>query len=73
MNRFNEFTRERQYLHNVSLAMGYNIAFKWLPPARPTQDELKMKAEKHLAHVERGSSQLCRQLMAGHFLKAVIS
>lgn len=43
MNRFDEFIRERQYLHNVSPATisWYTHAFKWLPSESPTQDELK--------------------------------
>src|SRR5438552_4344762 len=40
---FSQFTRERQYLHNVSPATleWYTHAFKWLPSESPTQDELK--------------------------------
>ena len=43
MSRFIEFTRERQYLHNVSPATlsWYASALKWLPSESPTQDELK--------------------------------
>src|ERR1700712_5272951 len=43
MNRFTEFTRERQYLQNVPPATvsWYTHAFKWLPSESPTQDELK--------------------------------
>jgi integrase/recombinase XerD len=43
MNRFDEFVRERRYLHNVSPATvsWYSHAFKWLPSESPTQDELK--------------------------------
>ncbi len=43
MNRFAEFVRERQYLHNVSPATvsWYNHAFKWLPSETPTQEQLK--------------------------------
>jgi integrase/recombinase XerD len=43
MNRFSEFVRERQYLHNVSPATisWYTHAFKWLPSESPSQDELK--------------------------------
>jgi integrase/recombinase XerD len=43
MSRFTEFTRERQYLHNVSPATltWYVSALKWLPSESPTQDELK--------------------------------
>lgn len=43
MNRFDEFIRERKYLHNVSAntARWYKHAFKWLPSESPTQDELK--------------------------------
>jgi predicted secreted protein len=43
MSRFTEFTRERRYLHNVSLATvsWYTPAFKWLPSESPTQDELR--------------------------------
>ena len=43
MNGFTEFTRERRYLHNVSLATisWYTHAFKWLPSESPTQDELR--------------------------------
>jgi integrase/recombinase XerD len=43
MERFTEFIRERQYLHNVSAATvsWYTHAFKWLPSESPTQDDLK--------------------------------
>jgi integrase/recombinase XerD len=43
MNRFDEFVRERHYLHNVSPATvsWYTHAFKWLPSESPTQDDLK--------------------------------
>jgi integrase/recombinase XerD len=43
MTRFVEFTRERQYLHNVSPATisWYAHALKWLPSESPTQDDLK--------------------------------
>ncbi len=43
MNRFDEFIRERRYLHNVSPATvsWYAHAFKWLPSESPTQDDLK--------------------------------
>lgn len=43
MDRFAEFVRERQYLHNVSPATvsWYTHAFKWLPSESPTQPELK--------------------------------
>jgi integrase/recombinase XerD len=40
---FDEFVRERRYLHNVSPATisWYVHAFKWLPSESPTQAELK--------------------------------
>jgi integrase/recombinase XerD len=43
MSRFTEFTRERQYLHNVSPATlsWYVSSLKWLPSESPTQDQLK--------------------------------
>jgi integrase/recombinase XerD len=43
MDRFTEFIRERQYLHNVSPATisWYSHAFKWLPSESPTQHDLK--------------------------------
>jgi integrase/recombinase XerD len=43
MSRFDEFVRERRYLHNVSPATvsWYTHAFNWLPSESPTQDELK--------------------------------
>jgi integrase/recombinase XerD len=43
MSRFTEFTRERQYLHNVSPATlsWYGSSLKWLASESPTQDELK--------------------------------
>ncbi|MCU1320373.1 MAG: hypothetical protein JWM43_22 [Acidobacteriaceae bacterium] len=43
MSRFNEFIRERQYLHAVSARTisWYVSALKWLPSETPTQDDLK--------------------------------
>jgi integrase/recombinase XerD len=43
MERFSQFTRERQYLHNVSLSTldWYKNSLKWLPSESPSQDELK--------------------------------
>jgi len=43
MGRFDDFVRERKYLHNVSpnTVRWYVHAFKWLPSESPTQDELK--------------------------------
>ena len=43
MERFSQFIRERQYLHNVSPATleWYKHSFKWLPSEFPTQAELK--------------------------------
>jgi integrase len=43
MERFSQFTRERQYLHNVSPATldWYKNSLKWLPSESPSQDELK--------------------------------
>jgi integrase/recombinase XerD len=43
MERFSQFTRERQYLHNVSLStLGwYKDSLKWLPSESPSQDDLK--------------------------------
>jgi integrase/recombinase XerD len=43
LNRFDEFIRERKYLHNVSAntPRWYKHAFKWLPSENPTQDTLK--------------------------------
>jgi len=40
---FSQFTRERQYLHNVSPATleWYQNSFKWLRTESPSQDELK--------------------------------
>lgn len=42
MNRFDEFTRERQYLMNVSdhTIRWYRCALKWLPNENPTEDQL---------------------------------
>lgn len=43
MGRFDDFIRERKYLHNVSphTVSWYKHAFKWLPSESPTQDDLK--------------------------------
>jgi len=43
MTRFEEFIRERRFLHNVSPATvsWYTHALKWLPNESPTQAELK--------------------------------
>ena len=43
MSHFDEFVRERKYLHNVSphTVRWYVHAFKWLPSESPTQAELK--------------------------------
>ena len=43
MERFSQFTRERQYLHNVSFSTldWYKNSLKWLLSESPTQDELK--------------------------------
>jgi integrase/recombinase XerD len=43
MERFSQFTRERQYLHNVSFSTldWYKNSLKWLPSESPSQDELK--------------------------------
>ncbi|MGB9071465.1 MAG: tyrosine-type recombinase/integrase [Terriglobales bacterium] len=43
MDRFEQFTRERQYLSNVSPATleWYKHSFKWLRSESPTQDDLK--------------------------------
>ncbi len=43
MSRFDDFVRERKYLHNVSphTVTWYVHAFKWLPSESPTQAELK--------------------------------
>jgi integrase/recombinase XerD len=40
---FSQFTRERQYLHNVSPATleWYKHSLRWLPTELPSQDELK--------------------------------
>jgi integrase/recombinase XerD len=41
--KFEQFIRERQYLHNVSPATvsWYTHNFKWMPSESPTEDELK--------------------------------
>jgi integrase/recombinase XerD len=41
--RFEQFIRERLYLHNVAptTAEWYKHSFKWLPSESPTQDDLK--------------------------------
>ncbi|MGA6987926.1 MAG: site-specific integrase [Terriglobales bacterium] len=41
--RFEQFIRERQYLHNVTAATveWYEYSFKWLPSESPSADELK--------------------------------
>jgi len=43
MGGFSQFTRERQYLHNVSPATlnWYKNSLKWLRSESPTQDDLK--------------------------------
>lgn len=43
MGNFSQFTRERQFLSNVSPATleWYKHSFKWLPTESPSQDELK--------------------------------
>jgi hypothetical protein len=48
MSRFTEFTRERQYLHNVSSVtlIWYTRALKWLPSESPTQDQLKTRSRR---------------------------
>lgn len=42
-SRFDEFIRERKYLHNVSsnTVAWYTHAFHWLPSESPTQEQLK--------------------------------
>jgi site-specific recombinase XerD len=41
--KFQQFIRERQYLHNVSPATvsWYTHNFKWMPSESPTEDDLK--------------------------------
>lgn len=43
MSRFDDFIRERRFLHNVSdnTVSWYSHAFKWLPSESPTQRDLK--------------------------------
>jgi hypothetical protein len=43
MSRFTEFTRERQYLHNVSPRplTWYVSALEWLPSELPTQERTR--------------------------------
>lgn len=43
MSRFDDFIRERKYLHNVSphTISWYAHAFHWLPSESPTQEQLK--------------------------------
>jgi len=43
MSRFDDFVKERKFLHNVSphTVKWYVHAFKWLPSEDPTQADLK--------------------------------
>jgi hypothetical protein len=64
MSRFTEFTRERCYLHNVSLATvsWYTRAFKWLPSESPTQADLKdavMRCWRTICWIPERNSMAC--------------